>query len=387
MKKATVLLLLAISAGLLCLAKDPDTGDESLAPIENRPVVPFKPLKEADKFHGVVMQLHDRRRVAEYKQAIADIADLGADSISLAFAAYQVSATSSHIRRQPSLVSHAELVDLIKCARSHRLRVMVVPIVLLCESPNGEWRGKIVPERPEGWWVDYRDYINFAGRAASEGGAELLCVGSELNRMEGRTERWRELIQFVRDRYPKLKLGYQATWDRYWKVAFWDALDYAMLCPFFVLSNNADQTPTVRELVRAWDDFDPGNGMIHHRGQLLTWQRTIGKPVIFDEVGYCSQPGAACRPWDYFAKPDTVSLSDQANCYKAFLRVWADEPALGGMMFFEWTLDPGGPTDSSFMPRDKPAEQLIRDYFRDRSTRGRGVPPLWPQGMKAPKDN
>ena len=322
-------------------------------------------LKHVGQFHGVVLQVHDRKRLAEFHKAIEQIADLGADSISLVFTAYQKDGASSHVGRPPSMVTHDELVGLIRFARSRGLRVLLAPIVLLTDPRGTEWRGKIVPDDPATWWAEYREYIDFVAKAAAEGGAEVLSVGSELNQLEASTDEWRDLIKFLRVHYPKLKLGYQANWDRYWKAKFWEDLDFAMISSFYTLATDENAQPTVDDLAQAWDAIQENGSVNHHKARLLEWQKTIGKPILFDEVGYCSLRGTACHPWNYCPEgPGTVDLNEQANCYKAFLKVWSEELAVGGVFFFEWTLVGGGPEDTGYTPKGKPAEQIIRSYFK-----------------------
>ena len=303
---AAIACLLVVTICLLCLGQqrpgyaavdslDPDEKetDPAIGTIKARPVVASKPVREEDKFHGVSLQLHQREELAAYKKAIGEIADLGADSIRLCFAAYQKDADTSAIWRPKKLVTHEELVELIKLARSRKLRVVLEPLVLLDEPRGSEWRGVIEPMDPDHWWRDYQDYIRFAAKAASEGGAEALSVGEEMNRMEASAGDWRRLIKMIRSEFPTLKLTYCANWDRYWRVSFWKDLDYATVTSFYTLAEDREPPPTVDHLVLAWKLFFERGYLVDHKAKLLAWQKTIGRPVVFGEIGYCSHVGAA----------------------------------------------------------------------------------------------
>lgn len=355
------------------------TADE-LGPLEGRPTLPYTPLPEAQRYHGVAIQIHNRHHLGLFKKAIREIADLGADTVEISISAYQENGSSSTI----AIGSHnaptkQEMEDLVKTARAAGLRVIVLPIVLL-DAPRGtEWRGRIVPGDPDRWWADYREFISYYAEAVSNAGGGLFMVGSELNKMETSTSRWRSLITFLRGKYANLQLGYSANWDRYWKIAFWneskpgarDGLDFAGVTSYYTMADHEE--PTVDEVVRAWDYFKDEGGTVHeYKNKLVRWQKTIGKPVIFTEVGYASQKGAAMHPWDYYAAPDQPSMVEQEVLYKAFLKVWRNEPMLGGVIFWEWTLvdDDYDPLkDGNYMPKGKPAERIMREYFAETCVR------------------
>jgi hypothetical protein len=361
--------------------------EDSLGPVESRPVLPFTPLLESDRYHGFAVQIHNRALLADFKKCINDLADLGADTVMLSAAAYQENGASSTIAiLHHSAPTQADLAELIGLAKSRGMRTIFMPVVLL-DNPRGtEWRGKITPTDPDRWWSDYREFIRYYAEAAHNAGADLFMVGSELNRMETSTGRWRNLIGFLRKNYPRMKLGYSANWDRYWKVAFWneskpganDGLDFAGCTSYYELARKSDAVPSVDTIVQGWQDYTSTDETRHHyRDKLIAWQRTIGKPVIFTEIGYFSKRGTAYEPWNYCSEEkQAYSEEEQANCYQAFLKVWGDptpqgegvarrspRDILGGMLFWEWNDGPGGPKDDGYTPKGKQAEQVIRDYF------------------------
>lgn len=327
-------------------------------PTFDGPAVAYDPVPEAQRFHGLALQIHNSDMLDQFKAAIREIAATGADTVLLSTAAYQEHGASSNImidaRRAPN---REQMTDLVKLAKSLRLKVIVMPILLLDKPRGNEWRGKIVPEDPDRWWADYREFIKYYARAASDGGADVLMVGSELNKMEPFVERWRNLIRFIRGQNAGLKLAYSSNWDRYWKVGYWDDLDIAGVTTYYTLADHEE--PTVDEIRTAWTK---------HADQLAAWQRTVGKPVLFAEVGYFSRKGVASQPWNYYHNQGKPSELEQANLYEAFVRVWGDRHSqyhrvVGGIIFWEWTLGAGGPTDETYTPKGKQAEKVMREYF------------------------
>jgi hypothetical protein len=72
--------------------------------------------------------------------------------------------------------------------------------------------------------------------------------------------------------------------------------------------------------------------------------------------------GAAVHPWDYTlsAPPD---LEEQRRAFSAFVKVWSEVSRLAGVFFWDW-YGAGGPTDTRYTPRGKPAAGVIRRWYR-----------------------
>ena len=78
-------------------------------------------------------------------------------------------------------------------------------------------------------------------------------------------------------------------------------------------------------------------------------------------LGYASQDGCARYPWDY-TKNNPVDLEEQRLCYEAFRKVWEDVPFIGGVFFYAW-FEEGGPEDTHYTPKGKPALKIVQDWF------------------------
>lgn len=312
-------------------------------------------------YRGVAIQVNQSQSAVEkYVPMLKEIADLGADTVLLCPAAYM-----EHARAQAIFIDAVktptpeDFKTILLEARKLNLKVILMPIVLLRYPRGSEWRGVIEPPEWADWWRDYRDFIAYFARIAREGQAEGMTVGSELVSTEKYTSEWVRVIEVARAEFPGGKLGYSANWDHYEPVKVWDKLDFVGMTSYYTLADS--RNAGVDEIVRRWQPI---------RRDIEAWQRKVGKPIILTEVGWCSQEGAATAPWNYYQNQHATpaGLEEQRRLYEAFMKAWADSPALAGVIWWEWS-DGGGSSDFSYTPKGKPAEQLLREWFKA----GRGV--------------
>ena len=162
------------------------------------------------------------------------------------------------------------------------------------------------------------------------------------------------------------KLTYSASWDTAGSVSFWSQLDYQGIDCYVPLTDKPN--PTLQDLVNGWltpatQATNPdayavigSNSPIQYLENLAA---IIGKPLLFTELGYANDTGAAADPSASGNSPDPAL---QANLYKAFFEAWAQSgsSSLVGTYFWEW--DPNGSTSNvgpavdSFSPQNDPAE-------------------------------
>jgi hypothetical protein len=277
---------------------------------------------------------------------VDEIADLGASHVALVVTWAQRDVRSSRIARSGETIDDAVLEAAI--ARAHRrgLAVVVFPILTVERTAPGQWRGTVDPEDRDAWWLDYERFIlHYAGIAAARKTAALL-VGSELGSTETWRDRWYHLLSRVERVYDGA-LIYSANWDHYPMVSFWARLDAVGVTGYFRLTEDNDASQA--ELTRAWR---------RRRAELEAFAAEQGKPLWITEVGYRSADGAAIDPWDYTREAE-VDLEEQRRCYAAFIDAWTGS-SLAGAFFWNW-YDDG---ERGYTPRGKPAEQLLRDWYR-----------------------
>lgn len=313
---------------------------------------------KAVEIRGVAIQVSNGiNPLNVYPRLIREVAELGANAVLLSPHGYMEHARAQTIsidaRRTPS---PADFRAIIGAAHTRNLRVILMPTVLLSHPRGSEWRGVIDPPDWNEWWRQYRSFLKYFADIARESQVEILMVGSELVSTEKQNEQWLGVIEMTRELAPGVRLGYSANWDHYRPVRFWDRLDLIGMTSYYTLADR--KNPSIDEIVEKWTPI---------RDDILAWRQKIGKPVIFTEVGWCSQEGAATAPWNYFQNTTATpaGLDEQRRLYEGFLRAFHGAAGLEGVIWWEWTDAPGGPADHGYTPRGKPAEQVLRRWFAE----------------------
>ncbi len=235
------------------------------------------------------------------------------------------------------------------------LKVMLKPQLWIW---HGEFTGHLVMNSEEDWKKLEKDYTTFImdyATLAQETEVDLFCIGTELhNFVKARPSFWKQLISEIRSCYQG-KITYAENWDSYGKVPFWEYLDYIGVNAYFPLSES--DTPKIEELQSAWEPIEQGL-----RAMAVQWDR----PILFTEYGYRSMDYTAKEPWNSERQGRTVNLKAQENALATIYdRFWEEEWFAGGFLW-KWfhNHDSAGGTDNTrFTPQNKPAEDLIRDFY------------------------
>ena len=348
---ASALVLYAIVVGCSLLKTD----KTSAAPPRPAPSTFPSAVAEGLPYRAVGMQLQRVDWIDKYKQSIDEIADVGADAVKFVVDARQENGSSSRIYLDMRMTPTPEqLGDLIRHAKSKNLRVILMPIVLLDAPRGNEWRGRINPENWGKWWDSYRDILRHFAWIASANGVDVLVVGSELISTESKTDEWIKTIGEVRKVFNG-KLTYSSNWDHYTAVKFWDQLDFVGMNSYWSLGKNSRATTT--DLENSWKNI---------QNELFGFQKSVGKPIFFLEVGWCSMANMAHEPWDY-TKDEREAPTDtdlQKRLYKAFFQSWHGRSELGGFSIWEWEPIEGGPQNRGYTPKGKPAEEVLRAWLK-----------------------
>lgn len=285
----------------------------------------------------------------------------GADWVSILATWYQDTADSTSIRPSGDLTpSDASVGDLIASARDLGLKVLLKPHVDLLNDA-ARYRGEIGPRFTAADWADwfdsYRAFILHYARIARDFGAEQFCVGCELGSTVSHEMEWRNLIALVREIYggPLVYADNQIEKNS-GAVAFWDALDFIGMDAYPTLTRMVH--PTLQGLRRGW---------LNYLQMLQDLAGRWHKPLIITEIGYRSVEGGAQNPWDW-QREGPVDLGVQKTCYEAALLMTRGKPWLAGVYFWQWMPDPrhGGRFDTGYSPHRKPAERVLRSWFKKR---------------------
>ena len=93
--------------------------------------------------------------------------------------------------------------------------------------------------------------------------------------------------------------------------------------------------------------------------RLRLLHRQAGRPILLTEIGYRSIAGAGMRPYQA-GTGGAPDVREQADLYWAALEACGNTPWLEGMYWWDWPADgSGGPTNTDYTPRDKPAAREL----------------------------
>lgn len=308
---------------------------------------------------------HEHYCQSEYGlTAIQKIAELGADWVQLVPTWYQDHRNANEIKRLADKTTTDEcLIQAIRTAHNNGLKVLLKPHV---DSLDGYFRGEIAPSQPDAWFTSYEKMILHYTDIAHTNKVEIFVVGTELKSMSSvaHTEKWQVLISKVRQRYFN-RLTYAANWDAYDQIKFWNNLDYVGIDAYFPLSNL--DTPSREDILAGWQSYDDQLVVRHWADEVEAFVLAVDKPLIFTEIGYASQDGAARQPW----RQDNSQQANpqlQAQLYEAALRTYWTQPYFSGLYWWFWDIQPDPLyEETGYMPKDLALQELQVWYEFEKS--------------------
>ena len=330
----------------------------------------------------------------ESNDSLNALVDTNANSVSLSLE-YGIDAGNSQIYQDPNFTdSLTALGNTIKEAEADGLSVMVRPLIDFVDAAKsaphsvGDWRGYYVPSDPATFFASYKTMLVQEATLAQADGAQMLSIGTEIDQLTGPAylSYWQDIISSVRAVFTG-KLTYSAIWDDSlspWQfggapqgtgdittqVSFWNLLDYVGIDEYAPISDKAN--PTLQDLTDGWTKTptDPTTKSVTGNQSLINYfegvSNTIGKPLLFTELGYESATDAASQP--FFSSTNQPDATLQSNLYQAFFNAWSQsgDTSLNGVYFWDW--DPKsaevGPTNEpNFSPQGLPAQTVVTDEF------------------------
>jgi hypothetical protein len=300
----------------------------------------------------------------EFKQSLKAWKATGATYVSFVMPYSQKDIYASEIIAKNYMPSDVVLTDAINYAHSIGLKVMLKVHIT---SDDGQWQAYINPTNRAQWFASYTTLLNQLGTLAESTKVEQICIGTEVITMTTNpenTQSWIAMINEVRSRY-KGKLTYSANWggtsfmEEVSNITFWDKLDYIGISAYYILASET-LNPQVKDFVESWKYWDAE--------KIKPLHKKFNKPIIFTEVGYRSVQAANTDPYDG-GRNGAIDLALQANLYQALLQYWNTKPYFAGIHIWDWKLDPleGGPGNNQYTPRYKPAEQIIKNWFTNKT--------------------
>jgi hypothetical protein len=287
-------------------------------------------------------------------QSLANLKDTGCQWAAVAVFWFQDTTTSTDI--YPDYSWYSVRPESIKVAvdRCHQLgmKVMLKPML---DTKTGQWRAYIEPN--DTWFAEYHTFINYWADFAEQNDIEMFCIGCELENSATNpswADAWRSVANDVRTHYSG-PITYATNHGGEQNVSWWDAVNYIGIDAYYSLTDVNDPTPA--QLAAAWDS---------RANSINSWRSANwpDKNVIFTEAGYSSFDGTNRWPW-LWPPPSSVDVDEQADCYEALLSVCRTRPWWKGVFWWNWETDPdaGGLADRGFTPQNKPAEDVLGDYY------------------------
>lgn len=302
-------------------------------------------LEELVFLNGAVLGLHYQEEEKDYHRQLDELAAMGFRHVCLLFSAFLRRVDSVHFdRHHKRTVKDSRLIETIAHARKKGFSVMLLPIVLLLDAGEDDWRGTLKPKDEKRFFLNYDRFLSHYLDIAETTGVDIVSIGSEFGSLENRTATWKRLIINARGRFGGM-LTYSVNWDHVHAPKFFDQLDFVGMTAYFSLTDKKD--PTLAELEAAWR-------RVAKEVAAMVKEHAPKTAVVFTELGYASQDGINTDPWNYVMNKDKIDLQEQALCFRAFRKVAPEMSFLEGAYYFDY-FDQGGPEDWSYSPRGKPA--------------------------------
>jgi hypothetical protein len=331
----------------------------------------------------------------ENADSLSALVATGANAVALSFE-YGIDVHNSSVYADQNYTDSLTVVGTtIAEAKAKGMSVMVRPLIDFLDPAKigsyhvGDWRSYYNPADPAAFFASYQQMIVSVAQTAEANGADMLCIGAELDQLTGPAYQadWLNIIGAVRQVFSGT-LTYSADWDADaspWQghhglaagtgslvsqISFWSQVDFLGIDEYAPISDAAQ--PTHADLVDGWVKVptDASSRAVTGPRSLIAYFIRVatqaGKPLLFTELGYESASDAAISP-----AGTTTNVYDpalQAALYAAFFDAWRQhgQNALAGVYFWNWDpnaaeVGPGhGP---NFSPQKERAQSVVKTNF------------------------
>ncbi|GAV19780.1 hypothetical protein MMIC_P0738 [Mariprofundus micogutta] len=289
---------------------------------------------------------------ARAQKSVKKLAAMGSNAVVFIPFLEQKSASSLEISKSAA-VTDAQLRAAVRHAKKYGLKVTIKPQILI----PGSWAGAIKHKDEHSWqaWFDsYSKRIIEHARFAAELRVDSFVIGTELSQA-ARHVPWPRLIRQLRDILPKpIILTYAAhNIDGLKAFPYWQDLDAVALTLYPSLGDSGSKEEMKLHIDQTVEE-------------LRLAVAEINLPLWVLEIGMPSAAGASARPWEWHnLKSAKVDLSLQKNALDLWLRS-LDQAWVNGVFVWAWYSDigAGGAQDADYTPQNKPAEKMIRRYWK-----------------------
>jgi hypothetical protein len=292
------------------------------------------------------------------KQTLRRLKEIGVDWISLTPFAFQKKRDSEKITGTTAKMNRAESDERLRAtaafAKELGIKILLKPHVWVGDS---SWCGAIQPPDWSVWMASYKDVVIHYAKLAEEIGADGYLIGNELGTAtKADPEGFREFIKEAR-KYYKGPISYAANWDEADRVPFWDDLDAIGVNAYWPLTR-----------AKGASEEELHQGALKIEAKLESLAKKTNRQILLTEIGFRSVIDSAVDPntWPEHDQDRQIDFEAQAKAYRAVLKAFTGKPHIRGIYFWKvisdgnWREDGG---ERGFSPLDKPAEQVLRQYF------------------------
>jgi hypothetical protein len=307
-------------------------------------LVSFRPPSSVQAMTGVVDAHHRiaavtiRTHSKNPAYSIGDFPRLRRDGVTMITMDVHWVVDPATFKLAPEAGDTATDADIIKTTEAAEANGLDVALQPTFELGQWYWRGAYYPADVRGFFRQYQGEIDHYADLAEAHHIKLFYVGTEMNSLQPYVAEWRGLIAEVRRHYHG-ELTYNANWDIWRDVDFWDRLDVISMSAYMPLTDA--QYPSVADFKGGWSQYLPDMAFLSQK-----W----GKPIFFGEAGYVPAPQAGKRPCCMPNTPHDAQF--QANGYEALVETFRAQPWWLGVNWWAWN-------DGTFAMGGGPAERFL----------------------------
>jgi len=239
--------------------------------------------------------------------------------------------------------SKEQAIRLIKKLRVGNINIILEPYPWI--DNGSKYETEWLPEDMDAFFHNWKTKIlkPLIDEIAVPYSVEAINIGSSFTMMEDWEEQFCDMVDYVRRYYDGL-VTYRTSW---WKTVDWNdkatekiqqelasayyrklnnklfgKLDFISIAAYFELTEK--DTNTVDNLVEALYSTQIYNRKQNVKQEIENFYIRWNKPVFFGELGFPPKDRASFAPWNPHPS-DKYNAEEQANCFKAYRRVFEKE--------------------------------------------------------------
>jgi hypothetical protein len=271
-------------------------------------------------------------------------------------------------------VSYDEKQDIIlesMIAMIHQAgkRISLLPDIII---KTGDEVADLCPEDIEQWFASYDNALMHYAILAQTYDVELFSIGNEFQTLWIEDQKWRYIIDKLREQYKglittKLNCWWQEeTFQKVLTYGWLEKLDYIAIAPYFDLVKYSN--PTLQDIENAWSDSRHNN--LNIVKQLETIAKTYNQKILFSEIGYRSADGTTIEPWNSDSKiprgekgRKIYDSDEQDLATQAVFNVFEKKDWWLGAFWFYWPTVKPIEEDRTWAIWNKPVFLVIQNNF------------------------